>query len=113
VVTGDLMRIAIASSDGKNVDLHFGKANSIYVYDFDGLSARRVDHRVVNIVSNDKHQWMKVIDAISDCDVVISVQSGFKARFGIEKAGLKNIEDDGSIEDVLKRYVDHYNFMKS
>lgn len=27
----DIMRIALASSDGKNVDLHFGKVRSIYI----------------------------------------------------------------------------------
>ena len=28
------MRIAVTSSDGENVDLHFGKGNSLYVYDY-------------------------------------------------------------------------------
>ncbi|GAA5819253.1 MAG: FeMo cofactor biosynthesis protein [Methanobrevibacter sp. CfCl-M3] len=107
------MKIAIASSDGENVDLHFGKANSIYIYDFDGEKIEYVEHRTVNIDADEKHQWTKVLEAISDCDVIISVQSGFKSRFGIEKAGLKNVDDEGSIEDVLKRYVDHYKFMKN
>ncbi|MDR1820248.1 MAG: FeMo cofactor biosynthesis protein [Methanobrevibacter sp.] len=107
------MKIAIASSDGENVDLHFGKANSIYIYDFDGEKTEYIEHRTLNINKNERHQWTKVLDTISDCNVVISVQSGFKSRFGIEKAGLKNVEDDGPIEDVLKRYVDHYKFMKN
>ncbi|MDR2830978.1 MAG: FeMo cofactor biosynthesis protein [Methanobrevibacter sp.] len=107
------MKIAIASSDGRKVDLHFGKANSIYIYDFDGENAKCVEHRIVNIVTNEQHQWRKVLDIILDCDVVISVQSGFKSRFGIEKAGLKNIEDEGLIEDVLKKYIDHYKFMNN
>ncbi|MDR2544322.1 MAG: FeMo cofactor biosynthesis protein [Methanobrevibacter sp.] len=107
------MKIAIASSDGENVDLHFGKANSIYIYDFDGEKTEYVEHRNVNIDADEKHQWTKVLETISDCDVIISVQSGFKSRFGIEKAGLKNVDDEGSIEDVLKRYVDHYKFMKN
>ena len=29
------MRIAVASTDGENVDLHFGKAHSLYVYEYD------------------------------------------------------------------------------
>ncbi|MDR3292445.1 MAG: FeMo cofactor biosynthesis protein [Methanobrevibacter sp.] len=107
------MKIAIASSDGKNVNLHFGKANSIYIYDFDGENTNYVEHRTVDIIPNEQHQWSKVLNTILDCDVVISLQAGFKPRFGIENAGLKNIEDEGSIEDVLKRYIDHYNFMKN
>ena len=29
------MRIAVASSNGENVDLHFGKAKSLFVYEYD------------------------------------------------------------------------------
>ena len=29
------MRIAVASSNGEDVDLHFGKAHSLYVYEYD------------------------------------------------------------------------------
>ena len=29
------MRIAVASTNGENVDLHFGKARSLYVYEYD------------------------------------------------------------------------------
>ena len=28
------MRLAVVSSDGKNVDLHLGRGNSIYVYTY-------------------------------------------------------------------------------
>ena len=28
------MRLAVVSSDGKNVDLHLGKGKSVYVYDY-------------------------------------------------------------------------------
>ena len=31
----DNMRIAVASTNGESVDLHFGKANSLYVYEYD------------------------------------------------------------------------------
>jgi predicted Fe-Mo cluster-binding NifX family protein len=29
------MRIAVASSNGEDLDLHFGKAHSLYVYEYD------------------------------------------------------------------------------
>lgn len=107
------MKIAIASSDGKNVDLHFGKGSSLYIYDFDGKSTKFLEKRTVIINENEKHQWKKVLEIIMDCDVIICVQAGFKSKYGIEEAGLKLVEDEGSIDEVLKRYVNHYNFMKS
>ena len=109
------MRIAVASSNGKDVDLHFGKARSICIFDFDeeGNNKTFVERRTVEFESGQKHQWMKTLNTIGDCDVVICVQSGFKSKFGIEEAGLKLVEDEGSIDEVLNRYIDHYKFMKA
>jgi predicted Fe-Mo cluster-binding NifX family protein len=109
------MRIAIASSDGKNVDLHFGKARSICIFDFDeGSNNKRfVEKRTVEFESDEKHQWMKTLDVIRDCGVVICVQAGFKPKFGLDEAGIKLVEDEGSVDEVLSRYIDHYKFMKS
>ena len=106
------MRIAIASSDGVNVDLHFGKANSIYVYDVDEDKPNYIEHRSIIIEENKRHQWRKIIDNITDCDVVICVQAGFKSKIGIEEKGIKLVEDEGPLNDVLEKYIKHYNFMK-
>lgn len=107
------MKIAIASSDGKNVDLHFGKARSLCIFDFNGENEKFLEKRTVKLVEDEKHQWMKTLKTIEDCDVVICVQAGFKSKFGIEESGIKLVEDDGPVEEVLKRYIDHYKFMKS
>ena len=112
---GIIMRIAIASSDGKNVDLHFGKASSLCIFDFDeeGNNKRFIEKRAVEIKSGEKHQWMKTLDIIQDSDVVICVQAGMKSKFGIEEADIKLVEDEGPIDEVLNRYIDHYKFMKA
>jgi len=109
------MRIAIASSDGKNVDLHFGKARSICIFDFDEEKDNKIflERRTVEIEEGERHQWMKTLDAIRDCDVVICVQAGFKSKFGIEEAGLKLVEDEGPLDEVINRYIEHYKFMKA
>ncbi|KZX14723.1 dinitrogenase iron-molybdenum cofactor [Methanobrevibacter cuticularis] len=107
------MKIAVASSDGKNVDLHFGKASSLYLYNFDGEKITFDEIRTVDISSNEKHQWRSVLEAIADCDVVICVQAGFKSKFGIQEAGLKLVEDEGHLDEVLNRYINHYKFMNS
>ena len=43
------MRIAVASSNGENVDLHFGKAKSLYVYEYDEKEDKFnfIDQRIV------------------------------------------------------------------
>ena len=52
------MRIAVASTNGENVDLHFGKANSLYVYEYDEEDDefKFIDQRNVEIEQDMKHQ---------------------------------------------------------
>ena len=106
------MRLAVVSSDGENVDLHLGKGKSVYVYDYeDELSF--VEMRSVEIAEDSKHQGSKVLKACEDCDVLISVQFGFKSKIKAEDAGIKLVIDEGPVDEVLKRYIDHVEFMKN
>ena len=106
------MRLAVVSSDGENVDLHLGRGKSVYVYD-DGEEVNFVERRDIEIADDAKHQGGKVIKACEDCDVLISAKYGFKSKIKAEDAGIKLVEDEGPIDEVLKRYIDHVNFMKN
>ena len=101
------MRLAIVSSDGENVDLHLGRGKTVYVYE----DMDFVEKREIEISEDAKHQGGKVIKACSDCDVLIAVQYGFKSKIKAEDAGLKLVMDEGPIEEVIKRYLDHVEFM--
>lgn len=106
------MRLAVVSSDGENVDLHLGKGKSVYVYDYDG-ELNFVECRQIEIAEDSKHQGGKVIKACSDCDVLISAQYGFKSKVKADDAGIKLVMDEGPVDEVLKRYVDHVEFMSN
>ena len=98
------MRIALASSNGDIVDLHLGKAVSLVIYDvvdndFDFVETRKLA--------------IDVIQECNDCDVIISTKYGFKSKIKAEDAGIKLVSDEGPVEEVLQRYIDHYNFMNS
>ena len=107
------MRIAVASSNGKDVNLQFGKAKKLFVYDINGEDIKFVEERNVDVSDEIKHQGSKVIEAVSDCETVIVDQYGPKTKIKAKKANLKIVEDEGPIEEVLKRYIDHVNFMNS
>ena len=106
------MRLAVVSSDGENVDLHLGRGKSVYVYDWDD-EVNFVERRDIEIAEDAKHQGGKVISACGDCDVLISAKYGFKSKIKAEDAGIKLVEDEGPIDEVLKRYIGHVNFMKN
>ena len=101
----------MVSSDGENVDLHLGKGRSVYVYDYDG-ELGFIERRDVEIAEDAKHQGGKVIKACSDCDVLIAVQYGFKSKIKAEDAGIKLVMDEGPIDEVLERYINHVEFMR-
>ncbi|WP_297980897.1 NifB/NifX family molybdenum-iron cluster-binding protein [uncultured Methanobrevibacter sp.] len=109
------MRIAVASSNGEEVDLHFGKASSLYIYEFDEKSEelKFVEQRTVEINEEKKHQNPKIIKTISDCKVAICAQFGFKAQIFAEDAGIKLILGEGTVEESLNKYVDHVKFMNN
>ena len=52
-IWGVKMRLAVVSSDGKNVDLHLGKGHTIYISDSNPKS--RLTMRDLNL------SWMKVL----------------------------------------------------
>lgn len=106
------MRLAVVSSDGENVDLHLGKGKSVYVYDYDE-ELTFVERREVEIAEDAKHQGSKVLKACEDCDVLISVQYGFKSKIKAEDMGIKLVMDEGPVDEVLNRYIDHVNFMRN
>ena len=105
------MRLAVVSSDGENVDLHLGRGKSVFIYDYDD-ELNFVEQRYIEIADDAKHQGGKVIKTCSDCDVLIAVQYGFKSKIKAEDAGIKLVMDEGPIDDVLKRYIDHVEFMR-
>ena len=106
------MRLAVVSSDGENVDLHLGKGKSVYIYDWNE-ELNFVEMRSVEIADDEKHQGSKVLKACDDCDVLIAVQYGFKSKTKADDAGIKLVMDEGPIDEVLQRYIDHVNFMKN
>jgi len=109
---GIKMRLAVVSSDGENVDLHLGKGKSVYVYDYED-QLNFVEKREVDITQDSKHQGGKVIKMCNDCDVIIAVQYGFKSKIRADDANIKLVMDEGPIDEVLERYINHVEFMKN
>ena len=92
-----------------NVDLHLGRGKTVYIYD----DLEFVEKREVEIAEDSKHQGGKVIKACNDCDVIIAVQYGFKSKIKAEDAGIKLVMDEGPVDEAVKRYINHVEFMKN
>lgn len=95
------MRIAVTTSDGKQVDEHFGKATSFKIYDLENGVLKMVDLREVQSYcecengepvgpnhqfSNDR--FTLVTDQIKDCKVLYTKQIGDKPKKQLKNFGI-------------------------
>jgi predicted Fe-Mo cluster-binding NifX family protein len=106
------MKIAVATSDRINAD-HFGRARGFAIYQWIGDEVKFLKYMETNINPQEKHQWHEGLRILGDCEVIIAAQAGMKAKYGIKKANLKLVEDDGTVEDVLERFIKHERFMSN
>ena len=105
------MKVAVAASDDEKFVEHFGKAQKFLIYEFDGENIEFIETRESPKEPDEKHQWGKSVKVIKDSDVVICVQIGINAKPGLKKMGKTVVEDEGTVSEVLERYVEHYKFM--
>jgi predicted Fe-Mo cluster-binding NifX family protein len=105
------MKIAIAASDDEKYVEHFGKAQKFLIYEFNGEEEKFIETRESPKETGEKHQWGKSLRVIKDCEVIICLQIGINAKPGLKKMGKTVVEDEGTVDDVLKRYIKHFKFM--
>ena len=101
------MKIAVASSNGENVDLHLGKGYSLYIYSYENDDLTFIEHRKVDIDLESQHQGSKVITACEDCDVIIAAQYGFKSKIKADQQSdnTETRQDNGELLAYLRDIV--------
>lgn len=104
------MRIAVATSDQINTD-HFGRAKGFAIFQLEGNKPEYAEFLKTNINPGEKHQWQNNLSILGGCEVIIAAQAGMKAKYGIKKANLKFVEDEGTVEEVLENFIKHEKFM--
>ena len=105
------MKVAVATTDDEKFTEHFGRAQKFLIYEFNGENMELVDTRESPKESGEKHQWRKSLKVIEDCDVLICLQIGLRAKPALKKMGKTVVEDEGTVDEVLERYIKHYQFM--
>jgi predicted Fe-Mo cluster-binding NifX family protein len=105
------MKIAISVTEDEKFTEHFGKAQKFLIYEFDGDKAVFLDRRESKKISGEKHQWGKSLKVVEDCNVVICLKIGMTAKPGLKSEGKKVVEDEGTVDEVLNRFVEHEKFM--
>jgi len=120
--TNKTYRIAAASTDGKTINEHFGKAASFLIYDIGKEGHTFVEKRSVTplsrIVQHDggvqqcsghtEDSILSVIDTLKDCTAVVAVQIGGAVKRALEINGISVFEKADSIENALNKLAVYY-----
>lgn len=101
------MRIAIASTDGKMVNEHFGRATRFWIFDVTGDQQSMIMVRNVEPLSTgdknhpfDPERMDSVADIIKDCQQVYCTKIGDRPREELEKRGITAVIYNDAISSI-------------
>ncbi|MDR2772718.1 MAG: hypothetical protein LBB93_04555 [Elusimicrobiota bacterium] len=100
------MKIAYSSTDGKFVDIHFGKCSSWTIADFSNgkikvLETRKTP-RLCQAGGHTQELACDMFDLLSDCKIIVTVRMGIWIKHFAQQRGIKVIEYIGEIEKSLE-----------
>ncbi|MGN0728331.1 NifB/NifX family molybdenum-iron cluster-binding protein [Treponema sp.] len=98
-------RVALASSDGNSVDMHYGRAEKFYIYfvgeqDYDLVEERKTEP----VCLGGKHEvsaMEKSAEKFSDCRYVVAAKIGSGAASSLAKKGVTGMELPGSVDEAI------------
>ncbi|MDR3238955.1 MAG: dinitrogenase iron-molybdenum cofactor biosynthesis protein [Clostridiales bacterium] len=106
------IRTAIATTDGKVINEHFGRAEAFYIVDIDETEAPVVEKRAVTHLcgggDHDEDVLQKTIERLLDCRVILVAKIGPGARRALEAAGLSVFEIGLPIPEAIEKTRGYY-----
>jgi predicted Fe-Mo cluster-binding NifX family protein len=108
------MKVAVASTDGKEIDLHFADAKTFFIFDLDADSLEFEEIRKKRDIPVHEHteRWRSSIDLIDDCKAVLCLNIGEKPHVELRKLGIKGIKLDCTVKEGVKGCMDHLKIPK-
>jgi len=102
------MRIAIASTDGINVNEHFGRATEFYIFELTATGPQFIERRTVTPLSVgdkshdfDEARFGAVLAKISDCSRVYVTKIGDKPAAEMKRHGITPVLYHATIERIM------------
>lgn len=102
-------KIAIASTDGKVVNQHFGKADNFYIIiaDTESMTYEYIEKREVTPIceggDHDDNIVNKVIENLEDCQYVLVSKIGFRMERILYQKGVTAFEVSELVDEAVKK----------
>jgi len=107
-LAGKKLKFAVTSRYNRLVDLHFGHANEFRIYETNGadivfLETRLTDNYCQSASDGDEKRSNQnaVVDAIADCNALITMRIGPAARSRLHDRGIHTMEYFDTVEQGL------------
>lgn len=104
---GEKIRIAIASSDGKNVDLHFGYASHFLIFEVEENKVNFMELREKENKPLQEHsdRWIQSLNMIKDCKAILCSRIGNEPASKLGEMGITPVQFTGTIPEAIKFYL--------
>lgn len=113
---GDITRVAVATSDGKNVNVHFGHALHYQIYEMGGSLADAGWHLVNEVditfaqekedticAGKDLSNILQAAECLTGCQYVLVEKIGPRPHKVLLSRGIECLETDGPIQEALQQ----------
>ncbi|KPU46179.1 FeMo cofactor biosynthesis protein NifB [Oxobacter pfennigii] len=110
---GGKWRVAVASTDGKVINEHFGRAKDFFIIDIKSDGSREyIERRIVTpLCANGEHkneELSYVINALSDCTAVLVARVGMGVKRALEINKISVFEQPDYIENALTKLTNYF-----
>lgn len=103
-----VMKIAVASEDGRKVDQHFGRAKHFYVYEIgDGMAMveglRPVKPYCSPVADHvfEQSRMQPILEMLSDCRYLFVEKIGDAPKRALEAAGIHTTQTNAFVHEIL------------
>lgn len=116
-----MMKIAVASDDGKNIAGHFGRCKLFVVFEIEGKKIKNKEIRKNDFTAHasgecshseehrpgaGEHSHIPILKNLSDCQVVISQGMGWALRRDLTASEIASIiTQEKDAETAVKKYL--------
>ena len=113
-----MVKIAVASTDGKVVNEHFGRAGRFFILNCDeeaGTYDFLEERQVIPVCRSGNHEdgdLLRNINSLSDCDYILASRIGPRAEREIERMGMQSFEIQGVISELIEKLLRYVKINK-
>lgn len=104
------IKIAIASTDGKVVNEHFGRAEHFHIFEIQEDYYKYLETRITSACCNNQNHsnaaFDRIVEILKDCIAIVVAKIGDGASTYLESKGFIVFEAPYLIDSVIKKMIE-------